>query len=183
MRYSIGTRHQICKVAVLRNLKMTFCAAVIFIVACGLTHVVHLWSAFTGIRYLEAQVIMGMITAIASVGTAIAFAFVSPQLQSLPSPRRQRAELEEMVAVRTAEKDRLLREINHRVGNQLQVMGALVRLEKNRTQSSEVVAILSRLEVELAKMNERHHSHSRVDYLGPLMEDDKLPIDSVIQKA
>jgi hypothetical protein len=50
----------------------------IFIVACGLTHVVHVWSAYTGAEYLGAQVITGLITAAASVGTAIAFAVVLP---------------------------------------------------------------------------------------------------------
>src|SRR4051794_37946536 len=30
---------------------------VTFIIACGLTHVVHVWSAFTGIEYLGAQVV------------------------------------------------------------------------------------------------------------------------------
>ena len=41
---------------------------VIFIVACGLTHIVHVWSAFTGAEYLGAQVIIGLVTAAASVG-------------------------------------------------------------------------------------------------------------------
>src|SRR5436190_19049436 len=68
---------------------------VTFIIACGLTHVVHLWSAFTGVEYLGTQVIIGLITATASVGTAIAFALVLPQMKSLPSPKQQRALLEQ----------------------------------------------------------------------------------------
>ena len=61
----------------------------------------------------------------------VAFAFILPQIKNLPSPLQQRALLEQMVAIRTAEKDRLIREINHRVGNQLQIMSALVRMEKH----------------------------------------------------
>ncbi|MBX9774195.1 MAG: hypothetical protein K2Y71_07245 [Xanthobacteraceae bacterium] len=156
---------------------------VVFIVACGLTHVGHLWSTLSGAQYLAAQVIIGLITALASVGTAIAFAFVLPQIKNLPSPKRQRLLLEEMVTMRTAEKDRLIREINHRVGNQLQIMGALVRLERNRTENPEAVRILDRLNSELMKLEERHHAHSKVDYLGPKVQQDQLPLDSAIQQA
>ena len=108
---------------------------VIFIVACGLTHVVHVWSAFTGNEYLGVQVIIGLVTAAASVGTAVAFAFILPQIKNLPSPRQQRALLEQIVANRTAEKDRLIREINHRIGNQLQIISSLIRIEKRSADS------------------------------------------------
>ena len=148
---------------------------VTFIVACGLTHVVHVWSAFTGVEYLGAQVIIGLITAAASVGTAIAFAFILPQIKNLPSPRQQRALLEEMVATRTAEKDRLIREINHRVGNQLQVMSSLVRIEKQRADNDNTLTALDRIAAELEQMNERHRAYSTVDYLGPGVADDPSP--------
>ena len=140
---------------------------VTFIVACGLTHVVHVWSAATGVEYLAAQVVIGAITALASVGTAIAFALILPQIKSLPSPSQQRALLEGMVAARTSEKDRLIREINHRVGNQLQIMGSLVRLEKRNTENPEALAMLWRILAELEKLNEQHRRHSSLDYLGP----------------
>jgi histidine kinase len=148
---------------------------VIFIVACGLTHVVHVWSAFTGAEYLGAQVITGLITAAASVGTAIAFALVLPQIKNLSSPRQQRALLEQMVAARTGEKDRLILEINHRVGNQLQIMSSLVRIERRRTDNNETLAALNRIAAELERMNERHRSHSTVDYLGRDVVDDPGP--------
>jgi hypothetical protein len=67
---------------------------VAFIIACGMPHLVHAWSLFTGIEYLAAHVVIGLVTAMASVGTAIAFAFVLPQIKNLPSPRQQRAILE-----------------------------------------------------------------------------------------
>jgi hypothetical protein len=150
---------------------------VLFIVACGMTHIVHVWSAIDGVQHLEAQVIIGVVTAFASVGTAIAFAFVLPEIKNLPSPHRQRILLEEAVAERTAEKDRLIREVNHRVGNQLQVMNSLVRLEKQRSDTPEVLNLLHRLETELLKMNDRHHVHSKIDYLGPSVQDDTLLLD------
>lgn len=49
---------------------------VTFIVACGLTHTAHVWSAATGTDYLEAHAGIGLFCALTSVGTAIAFAFL-----------------------------------------------------------------------------------------------------------
>jgi hypothetical protein len=147
---------------------------VTFIVACGLTHVVHTWSAMAGMEYLGTQVVIGLIAAAASVGTAIAFAVILPQIKNLPSPRQQRALLEQMVTARTDEKDRLIREINHRVGNQLQVMSSLVRLETKNAESAETLEALERIAVELQTMSERHHAHSSRDYLGPDLVDDTL---------
>lgn len=145
---------------------------VTFIVACGLTHVVHVLSAFTGAEYLGAQVIIGLVTAAASVGTAIAFAFILPQIKNLPSPRQQRAQLEQIVVIRTAEKDRLIREINHRIGNQLQIMSSLVRIEKQRADNDDTLAALDRIAAELERMNERHRTYSAGDYLGSHVSDD-----------
>lgn len=147
---------------------------VTFIIACGLTHVVHVWSAFTGTEHLIAYVIFGLITAVASVGTAVAFAYILPQIKNLPSPRRQRELLEQAVATRTTEKDRLIREINHRVGNQLQIMNSLVRIESQRAAANETREALARIAAEIERMNDLHHAHSTVDYLGPNIAEDRV---------
>jgi hypothetical protein len=138
---------------------------VVFIVACGLTHVVHVWAVFWGTDKRSVYVVIALVTAMASVGTAVAFAAILPQVKNIPSPRAQRALLEKMVATRTAEKDRLIREINHRAGNQLQIISSIVRIEKRRTDSQDAVAMLERLENELRQLNERHHEHSQHDFL------------------
>lgn len=156
---------------------------VLFIVACGLTHMVHVWSALMGVEYLVAQVIIGLVTAAASIGTAIAFAFILPQIKNLPSPRQQRVILEQMVAVRTSEKDRLIREINHRIGNQLQIMNSLVRIERKRADNTETLAALDRIAAELERLNERHLIHSTVDYLGPDIADDSVPVPASPAKS
>ncbi len=138
---------------------------VVFIVACGLTHLVHVWSATSGIEYLPAQVAVNLLCAIVSVGTAIAFAFVLPQIKDLPSPKRQRQELERLVGLRTEEKDRLIQEINHRIGNQLQILSSLVSIETRRTTSEETLRILARLKDTLNKMGEQHAALRATDYL------------------
>jgi two-component sensor histidine kinase len=95
---------------------------VTFIVACGLTHLVHVWSAVMGPGYLQVHALIGAFTAAASVGTAVAFIFILPQIRDLPSPAQQQARLQKLVAERTEQKDILIREIHHRIGNQLQIV-------------------------------------------------------------
>jgi hypothetical protein len=95
---------------------------VTFIIACGITHVVHVISAVTDTEYLGLQASICVLTGLASVGTAVAFALVLPQIKLLPSPRMRSRELEKLVQERTKEKDQLIFEINHRVGNQLQIL-------------------------------------------------------------
>jgi hypothetical protein len=138
---------------------------VFFIIACGLTHLVHVMSAFMGVEYLGSQTIVEIVTALASVGTAIAFAFILPQIKLLPSPRQQREELRRLVAERTKEKDQLIREINHRVGNQIQVLKSMISIESRRTTAPESVDILARLQTQLDAMAAQHLERSQQDYL------------------
>ena len=138
---------------------------VLFIVACGLTHSAHVLSAATGVEYLRLQAAMNLFCAVTSVGTAVAFAFILPQIKLLPSPAQQRVALEKLVSERPVEKDQLIREINHRVGNQLQIISSLLNLESRNTENEEALAILSRLKTELDKMAHAHVERSKVDYL------------------
>ena len=138
---------------------------VMFIVACGLTHSAHAFSALTGGEYLWMHAAIGLFCAVTSVGTAIAFAFILPQIKMLPSPAQQRAALAKVVSQRTSEKDQLIREINHRVGNQLQIISSLLSLESRKTENEEAHDILGRLKTELDKMAQVHRERSKVDYL------------------
>ncbi len=138
---------------------------VTFIVACGLTHLVHVWSAIAAVEYLGLQASIEVITALASVGTAVAFAYVLPQIKLLPSPREQRAQLQKLVVERTEEKDHLIREIHHRIGNQLQVLSSLVSIESRRAMTQESLDILGRLREQLDGMASQHIQMSERDYL------------------
>jgi hypothetical protein len=139
---------------------------VTFIVACGLTHVVHIMSALTGVAYLGLAAAIGAVTALASVGTAIAFSILLPQIKLLPSPEQQRWQLEKLVAERTSEKDALIREINHRVGNQLQILSSLVSIESRRAVTPEVADVLGRIRAQLVNMGEQHRTLSGRDYMA-----------------
>lgn len=135
-----------------------------FIVACGLTHVAHAWSMIAGLEYLTAHLVIGVITAAVSVGTAIAFINILPQIRQLPSPSRQKAELERQVAQRTKEKDALIKEINHRVGNQLQTVSSMISIETRRSKDPHCLELLARLKTEVDRMNNDHATASQKDY-------------------
>jgi|SRR3954469_10386563 hypothetical protein len=138
---------------------------VTFIVACGLTHVAHVLSAAAGPDHMWLLAVVSVFCAVASVGTAVAFAFILPQIRLLPSPVQQRAELERLVTQRTLEKDQLIREINHRIGNQLQIIGSIISIEARKAEGEETHASLQRLRTEVDKMAREHVERSRADYL------------------
>ena len=138
---------------------------VTFIVACGLTHVAHVWSALSGLDYLHVHAGIGLFCSLVSVGTAVAFGFVIPEIKKLPSPKQQKVHLESLVVQRTSEKDLLIKEINHRVGNQLQVIRSMVSVERRRAEFDETVQVLHRLTDELDKMAVEHLQRSQTDYL------------------
>src|SRR5581483_10353347 len=85
--------------------------------------------------------------------------------------RQQRAlaeardHLEEKIAERTTEKDHLIKVINHRIGNQLQVIQSVVSIESRQAQSAETLAVLDRLQKHLKTMADDHLLHSQSDYL------------------
>jgi hypothetical protein len=135
-----------------------------------MTHVAHVWAALSGTSYLELHAGVGLFCALVSVGTAVAFAFIIPQIKQLPSPKQQQLKLESLVAHRTAEKDQLIREINHRVGNQLQIIRSMISVETRRADGEEALALLGRLRAELNKMAEEHIRRSQADYLRYGME-------------
>jgi hypothetical protein len=94
---------------------------VTFIFACGTTHLAHIWSQLRGLDS-EIEALTKVVTATVSVGTAIAFALVLPQINLLPSPARQTAELQRAVAAAVADRDRAIRELYHRSGNMRQIL-------------------------------------------------------------
>jgi hypothetical protein len=139
---------------------------VTFIIACGLTHTSHVWSAATGLEYLVMHAGISLFCAVASVGTSVAFVLILPEIKKLPSPKQQRAQLENLAAQRTVEKDRLILEINHRVGNQLQKIRSMLAVESRRTDVSDTLAVLERVIAEVDKMASEHRERSQIDYLS-----------------
>jgi|KBSMisStaDraftv2_1062788.scaffolds.fasta_scaffold323183_2 hypothetical protein len=155
---------------------------VTFIIACGMTHIAHVWAALSGTSYLEVHAGVGFFCALVSVGTAVAFAFIIPQIKQLPSPKQQQIKLEFLVAQRTAEKDQLIREINHRVGNQLQIIRSMISVETRRADGDEALALLGRLSAELNKMADEHIRRSQADYLRYGMEASGGTVEAAVNR-
>jgi hypothetical protein len=138
---------------------------VVFIVACGLTHLVEAVTATVIIEDVPVQAALNLFCTVISVTTAIAFAFILPRIKLLPSPAQQREALEKLVSQRTGEKDQLIREINHRIGNQLQIISSMLNVESRKTANEEALDIFRRMKTELGKMAHEHIERSKVDYL------------------
>lgn len=136
-------------------------AFVLFIFACGATHLAHFAGVVNGTTLLEWRAPIHVATAIISVATAIALSMTLPKIALLPSPQRQQRELKLAVERATREKDALLLELNHRVGNQLAMLGAIVRRELRTAPEQES---LLRVQELLEELGEQHHRLSRQNY-------------------
>jgi hypothetical protein len=138
-------------------------AFVLFIFACGLTHVLHAVGALWNAPLLGVRTAVHLFTAVVSVITAVALTLVLPKIALLPSPRQQRAQLEAAVASATQQKDQLLLELHHRVGNQLAKLGAVVRREMRDSNNDKSLS-LHRLQDLLEELGDEHHRLSSFDY-------------------
>ncbi len=129
-----------------------------FIVTCGLTHLVHaLQMPYTTFEHTVLEATVKTICAVLSVITAVALIAIVPRALRLVSPRERALQLELEVAARTKENVQLLREINHRLGNQLQIMGSLVRLERRKSVTPEERAVVERIGVVVNDLARSYH--------------------------
>jgi hypothetical protein len=138
-------------------------AFVLFIFACGATHLAHFAAVVNGTSLLEWRAPIHVATAAVSVATAIALSMALPKIALLPSPRRQQRELKLAVDRATHEKDALLLELNHRVGNQLAMLGAMVRRELRLAPEAGQDSLL-RVQELLEQLGEEHHRRSSQNY-------------------
>ena len=129
-----------------------------FIVACGLTHLVHaLQMPWTTFEHTLAEATAKALCALLSIGTAAALIAIMPTALRLISPRERQEELESEIKKRTAENRHLVREMNHRLGNQMQVMTSLVRIERRRAREASQIKLLGRIEGTLNDLVSSYH--------------------------
>ena len=188
----------------------------IFIMACGTTHVMSIWTMWNA--DYGAEGLVKLVTAISSVGTAIILWRIMPEALALPSPaqlahandalvrentERRKAEgaleslnreLEERVRARTVEleaanaqlaaavreKETLLRELHHRVKNNLQIVSSLLSIQ-GRTiapelapyfhESMQRIRVLSRLHQQPQASPHEPATVQITDYLRVLCDD------------
>jgi len=99
----------------------------LFITACGFTHLMGIWTLWNPDYGIEALV--KVVTALASVGTAIALWGLIPMAVSLPSPAQLRAVNEEL-RQRIAERDAAILEFERERTQRLQSEEALAQSRK-----------------------------------------------------
>lgn len=99
----------------------------VFITACGLTHVMAIWTLWNGSYGVEA--LIKVVTAVASVATAITLWPMLPKALALPSPATLRAANAELAAT-IAERDMALARMREEMAQREQAETALLQARK-----------------------------------------------------
>src|SRR5438270_3643646 len=102
----------------------------IFILGCGLTHVMGVITLWTPTYRLDG--LIKLITAAASIGTAVLLFRLLPQIQLLPSPTRLHAEIEQR-----QEAERELRQVNQQLEQRVRERTAALEQTNRRLSESE----------------------------------------------
>jgi len=141
-----------------------FLAFGLFIVACGGTHFMEVVTIWIPVYVFSAAV--KLFTAAVSLTTAIVLPFTVPRVFRLV----QQAKISEQVTtkLRASEerKEALLREVHHRVKNNLAVICSLFYLQSTHTQDEETVQIFRDMENRVHSMALVHESLYRSENLA-----------------
>jgi two-component sensor histidine kinase len=146
---------------------------VLFITACGVSHLVHVIHAFANdastksYSWIEAGILI--ITALISSGTAIAFTAIMPKILRITSPKLVRSTLEKAVNRSTQElqlalddQKLLTREVHHRVKNNIQVIASLINMHIRRTTDKDEVSALQELAARISAISAVHNQLQQV---------------------
>jgi hypothetical protein len=137
-----------------------------FIISCGMSHLVHiLQMPFTTFAHTVPEAFVEVVTAILSMGTAVAFSLMFPLIKNIPSPKQTRLDLEALVKIRTEHNTQLLKVINHQSGNQLQIMSSAINVQRRRTDlTPQEIKLLDAVEAPLMELIDRHITLSLNDF-------------------
>jgi two-component sensor histidine kinase len=127
-----------------------FLAFGLFIVACGGTHLLEVITVWMPLYVLSAAV--KGVTAVVSLTTAAVFPFTMPRIFKLVQQAKQSEQ--NMAELRASEerKEALLREVHHRVKNNLAIICSLFYLQSNRTADAQTANIFCEMESRVHSM-------------------------------
>ena len=136
----------------------------LFIVACGGTHFVDVMTVWIPVYVFSAAV--KIFTAIASITTAIVLPVVVPRVLALV--QQAKATEQATVELRASEerKEALLREVHHRVKNNLAVICSLFYLQSTHTEDQGTVQVFQEMENRVHSMALVHESLYRSENLA-----------------
>jgi two-component sensor histidine kinase len=128
----------------------------VFILACGCTHLVEVVTVWVPIYVFAAAV--KIVTALASVITAAVLPFTVPQTLALVQQAKTSAQVTARLRASEERKEALLREVHHRVKNNLAVICSLFYLQSTHTKDEETVQIFHDMENRVHSMALVHES-------------------------
>lgn len=136
----------------------------LFILACGCTHLVEVVTVWVPVYVFAAAV--KILTALASVITAAVLPFTVPQTLALVQQAKTSARVTAELRASEQRKDALLREVHHRVKNNLAVICSLFYLQSTHTKDNEAVQIFRDMERRVHSMALVHESLHRSENMA-----------------
>lgn len=133
-----------------------FLAFRLFIIACGGTHFMEVVTVWIPVYVFSA--VVKIFTALASVATAIVLPFTVPRIFSLIQQAKVTEEATARLRGSEERKEALLREVHHRVKNNLAVICSIFYLQSAHTKEPETVEIFRDMENRVHSMALVHES-------------------------
>jgi two-component sensor histidine kinase len=133
-----------------------FLAFGLFILACGGTHFVEAVTIWTPVYILSAAV--KLFTAVVSLTTAAVLPFTVPHAFQLVQQAKTSEQVTTKLRASEERKEALLREVHHRVKNNLAVICSLFYLQSTHTQDEEAAQIFRDMENRVHSMALVHES-------------------------
>ncbi len=133
-----------------------FLAFGLFIIACGGTHFMEVVTVWIPVYVFSAAV--KVFTAGASVATAVIFPFTVPKVLNLVEQAKVSEHITSELRASEERKEALLREVHHRVKNNLAVICSLFYLQSTHTNDEKTAGIFSDMENRVHSMALVHES-------------------------
>lgn len=143
-----------------------FLAFGLFIIACGATHFMEVVTIWIPVYIFSA--VVKVFTALASVSTAIVLPFTVPRVLSLVQQAKSLQEATARLRASEERKEALLREVHHRVKNNLAVICSLFYLQSTHCKEREIVETFLNMENRVHSMALVHESLYRADNLASI---------------
>ena len=136
----------------------------LFIVACGGTHFMEVVTIWIPVYILSA--VVKIFTAGASVTTAVVLPFMVPQVLTLVQQAKASEQVTAKLRASEERKEALLREVHHRVKNNLAVVCSLFYLQSTHAKEEETVQVFRDMENRVHSMALVHDSLYRSENLA-----------------
>ena len=133
-----------------------FLAFGLFIIACGGTHFMEVVTIWIPVYVLSAAV--KLLTAVVSLTTAAVLPLTVPRVLTLAQQAKKSEQVTAELRASEERKEALLREVHHRVKNNLAVICSLFYLQSTHTEDKETVQIFRDMENRVHSMALVHES-------------------------